>query len=219
MFKRSPQTAGSRCLLEYLARWRGQLDARVCEAAGATQIRWLDFRGHDAWPGMDFLPDSSAEIREAWASFWPAEAEPVLWDAAGMLTIDSHDEWLLVKAKARTAGVRLHSRARGKDRKRIQAAYGWVAAALHPGEEADWLKDCFEFSAALAALHFLHFNGYPARLVWIFFHEGEDGAASGAPTREEWDVLLARADAALALPAGHRLEESVSRLFLPMRAC
>jgi hypothetical protein len=222
---------GSAChLLRYLGWHRHLLDQRILEVVGGEAIDWLDmgfapastYKGAGSFPdreiiGLAFLPDGHP-ARVAWKSWWPTTGKAQNWDAIARVRYGEVWEWLLVEAKAHLGEIRSDCRACSPQSiETIGRALEETKYALGAPEQRDWLRGCYQYANHLAALHFLHSHGVPARLLHIYF-VGDHGDASRIcpATAEGWKDALAVQDTHLGLTEGHALVDRVHKLFLPV---
>jgi hypothetical protein len=99
---------------------------------------------------------------------------------------------------------------------KIEHAMAETKQALGVPEDRDWLNVYYQFCNRVAALYFLNYHGVPAHLLHIYFL-GDGHPSRTCPQDEEgWqEALRAQADH-IGLPAGHRLEGRMHKLFLPI---
>jgi hypothetical protein len=216
---------GSEChLLRFLGRHRSLLNARIAAAIGATSVEWLDvpFRREKRWPddewkAVDFLGDDPV-VRQAWRSWWPTSGNSLNWDAVGRVRVAGVDEWLLIEAKANEQELASScAAAEHGGRPLIERSLSEVMQSLGVDPARDWLSGYYQFCNRLAALHFLQEQNRPARLMFIYFtgDRGRPGRTCPSDSTGWAKALQAQADH-VGLPAGHRLQDRIHKLFLPI---
>ncbi|MBI2841851.1 MAG: hypothetical protein HYX78_00465 [Armatimonadetes bacterium] len=166
-------------LLRYLGRHRNALNQAIEQETGGRVVDWLDF-GFDRsrfldseLKGLNFLTaDSYADVKRAWAAFWPQTGNVPNWDAVGWLTFGSNMELLLVEAKAHAEELRSACAAKphgGRDMI-CRAFESTISAFGLAAKVDDWLEPYYQYCNRLAALHFLREHNVPARLLFIYFY-------------------------------------------------
>ncbi len=215
---------GSEChLLRYLGRHRELFDGIVRREIAATAVRWLDFHFDPSrrWmdgerKGIDFLP-SDHPAHTAWAAFWPQRGNPPNWDAVGVATFRTDEEWLLVEAKAHLGEMCSDCQASEKGGLAvIRERFGELKRMLGVAAERDWLHRYYQFANRLAVLSFLTRNGVPARLLFVYFvgDRPRDGAQC-PQTEGEWKAALAEQASWLGLERRHALSDRIHSIFVP----
>ena len=217
-------------LLRWMGRHRDALNRRVAEVLGEPSecVRWLDFqtvknpkpdrvghREHDQeWLGLDMLADSRA-LQEEWAEFWPTGAGIHNWDAVGWVG----DELLLVEAKAHTGEIKSDCGATSRRSvDKILRAFREVQVALGVALSRDWTREYYQFTNRLAALYFLHKQGVPAHLLFIYFtgDKPPKGVKDCPATDEGWRAALSEQARYVGLLPDHVLSGHIHKLFLPV---
>jgi hypothetical protein len=216
---------GSEChLLRFMGRHRRLFDQRILTVVGCDHVDWLDFgfNSNKTWPdaeieSLDFLPADHA-ARAAWKKFWPHGRGIHTWDAVGQAYLDDVEEWLLVEAKANLGELRSDCGAKSaRSLATIKLAFDETKRALGVPEDRDWLHGYYQFCNRLAALYFLNNRRIPARLLYIYFVGDKGDARRICPQGErEWQDALKAQDTHVGLPRGHKLEDRVHKLFLPI---
>jgi hypothetical protein len=216
---------GSEChLLRWMGRHRKVFDVAVLSIIKRenSKIEWLDFefKPGEKWPdaelkGMDFLKNEEA-LQKAWNEFWPVGKGIHNWDAVGWVTSDRPRELLLVEAKAHIGEIKTDCKAKDSESiKKIEKSFGEVKKALGAPSEIDWMKDYYQVTNRIAALHFLHQQKIPSHLLFIYFTGDLRGSARNSPqTKAEWRKALDDQDEHIGLPKGHLLENWIHKLFL-----
>jgi len=226
-------------LLRCLGWQRQRFTAQIAREVGATSITWLDFpayAGNQAypsgsrirdgeWKGISFLGDADADVREAYAQFWPGRGEQQNWDLVGRAVINEKVEWLLLEAKAHTAEIK----AGGTDAKEvggrpmIRAAFTETLAAL--GYDADhatalaekWLTGFYQQANRLATLHFLNKQRIPARLIFLYFCGDQHPDGKDCPVNAEaWTAIVKKIHNDLGLSGDSLLEQRVHEIFVQL---
>ena len=170
-------------LLRYLGYHRQRLNDTIREQVGGRAIEWLDFPFSEwidpLWQdrelvGLEFIANH-VHAALAWTKFWPQQGTFHNWDAIAKITYDSHEEWLLVEAKATVGEMRSSCRATNPvSLDTIQAAFD----AARPSFGADaisstaWLTPFYQYCNRLTMLHFLQQACQPivrARMLFIYF--------------------------------------------------
>ena len=229
---------GSEChLLRYLGRHRERLHTAICEATGATDVRWLDFpfvaswpdpkggsrvKGGSRWPdvewlSLDFLPRDSEVVRD-WRERWPHGGGIMNWDAVGQVEVGGVWEWLLVEAKGHLSEIKSDcSASAAPSIERIERTLAETKAALGAPPNADWLRGYYQYANRLAVLHHLDRHDVGARLMFIYFCGDFRPDAFECPQDESgWADALAAQEAHLHLRKHHALAPRVHKLFLPV---
>ena len=216
---------GSEChLLRFMGRHRRLLNQHVLEVVGGDSIDWLDFDFHQSkpWPdaeikGLVFLrTDDPAQI--AWEQWWPQGRGIHNWDAVGQIRFGDVEEWLLVEAKANLEELCSDCRATSPtNRPKIERALAETKRALDVPEDRDWLNGYYQFCNRVAVLYFLNEHGVPARLLHLYFLGDRGDPRRTCPYDEEgWQEALRAQEEHVGLPAGHKLEARIHKLFLPI---
>jgi hypothetical protein len=212
-------------LLRFLGRHRRLLDQRILEVVGGDRIDWLDFDVEPKkkrWPdaeikGLDFLrPDHPARI--AWKNWWPQGRGIHNWDAVGLVKFGDAEEWLLVEAKANLEELPSDCGATSPtNRPKIERAMAETKQALGVPQDRDWLHGYYQYCNRVAALYFLNEHGVPAHLLHLYFLGDLGNARRTCPgDGEGWQEALRAQEEHVGLPAGHRLEARIHKLFLPV---
>ena len=211
-------------LLRFMGRHRRLLNQRVLEMVGGDSIDWLDFCFHPTrpWPdaeikGLGFLqPDDPARI--AWEQWWPQGRGIHNWDAVGQIRFGEVEEWLLVEAKANLEELCSDCSATSPtNRPKIERALAETKRALDVPEDRDWLNGYYQFCNRVAVLYFLNEHGVPARLLHLYFLGDRGDPCRTCPYDEEgWQEALRAQEEHVGLPAGHKLEARIHKLFLPI---
>jgi hypothetical protein len=207
-----------------MGRHRRLLNQRILEVVDGDSIDWLDFGLHPSrlWPdaeikGLDFLqPDHPALA--AWREWWPQGRGIHNWDAVGQVRFGNPEEWLLVEAKANVQELRSKCGATNvSNRKKIQRALNETKQALGVQGDRDWLNGYYQFCNRVAVLYFLNQHAVPAHLQYIYFTGDRGDPRRTCPYDEgEWQGALREEEEHVGLPAGHRLEGRMHKLFLPI---
>jgi hypothetical protein len=216
---------GSEChLLRFMGRHRNLLDQRILTSVGGDDINWLDFGFNPSrpWPdaeikGLDLLcPDDPALA--AWRQWWPQGRGIHNWDAVGKVRFGGLEEWLLVEAKANLEELCSDCKATSPtNRPKIERALAETKKALGVPEDRDWLHGYYQFCNRVAVLYFLTQHGIPARLLHLYFLGDRGDPRRTCPYDEEgWQAALRAQEEHVGLPAGHRLQARMHKLFLPI---
>lgn len=217
---------GSEChLLRFMGRHRHLLDQRVLHVVGGDSIDWLDFDFEPKkkrWPdaeikSLDFLqPDHPALV--AWKEWWPQGRGIHNWDAVGKVRFGDTEEWLLVEAKANLEELLSDCRATSPtNRPKIERAMAETKQALGVQGDRDWLNGYYQFCNRVAALYFLNQHGVPAHLLHLYFLCDLGDARRTCPGDEEgWQEALRAQENHVGLSQGHKLEQRIHKLFLPV---
>ncbi len=218
---------GSDChLLRFLGRHREFLDQNVSRETRASAVRWLDFgfrpkQGQGDWPdveirGLEFLREDSPARRDWEKSYWPQTGNVQNWDAIGQVTVNGHQEWLLVEAKAHIGELKVDWGAKSeRGVSMIEAAIEDTKQALGVGHDRDWRKGYYQYCNRLIALNFLNKHGEPAHLLFIYFCGDIRSDGAECPSDPAgWTEALEAQDQHVGLPSGHYLEDRVHSLFL-----
>jgi hypothetical protein len=216
-------------LLRLLGRHRSHLDKHVTTLLGASEVGWLSaphdparsspWFGDGEWKGLGFLADN-ASLMSAWREAWPARGQPPNWDAVGFAQIGSGREWLLVEAKAHTGELRSDCGAQEHGgRPRIAATMEGTKVALGASPDRDWLRGYYQYCNRIAVLNFLHEHGVPAHLLFIYFcGDGKMAGRDSPANAQEWQPALQLQGEHVGLSPGHKLEQRIHALFLPVDA-
>jgi hypothetical protein len=211
-------------LLRFLGYHRGLLDQRILKAVGGDSIAWFDFgfSKSEFWldaqvKGLRFL-NSGDPALTAWKQWWPQSGNSHNWDAVGQVRFGDVKEWLLVEAKAHLGELRADCKAVSPHSKYIiQSAFAETKQALGVPKDRDWMHEYYQFCNRVAALHFLNEHNVPSRLLWVYFVGDQgDGVRVCPADREGWQESLRAQDEHVGLPKGHRLENRIHKLFLPI---
>jgi len=216
---------GSEChLLRFMGRHRHEFDRRVLDAVNGQSIDWKDFGFQPSrpWPdaefkGLDFLPPDD-RARTEWAQWWPQGRGIHNWDAVGRVRVGDTEEWLLVEAKANLEELCSDCGATSPtNRPKIERAMAETKRALGVPEDRDWLHRYYQYCNRVAALYFLNQHDVPAHLLHIYFLGDRGDPRRTCPADEEgWQAALRAQDEHVGLPARHRLEARIHKLFLPI---
>lgn len=218
---------GSEChLLRWMGRHQNAFNQAVRLACGKPDtepLHWLDgeFDPRKNWPdreltGIEFIADQG--LQHQWKQFWPQTGQPQNWDAVGRWREQQsqHTKWLLVEAKANLAEIRSACKAvenggLQKIRDRLQN----TAHVLGANYSEAWMKSHYQLANRLAFLNWLHDNGHPAQLLFIYFIGDLSNAQRVAPQSvNEWSAALTKQKNDLGLPVGHKLSSFIRVLFL-----
>jgi hypothetical protein len=217
---------GSEChLLRFMGRHRHLFNQHVLQVVGGNSIDWLDFDFEPKkkrWPdaeikSLNFLqPDHPARL--AWDQWWPQGRGIHNCDAVGRVHFGDAEEWLLVEAKANLEELCSDCGATSPtNRPKIERALAETKQALGVPEDRDWLKGYYQFCNRVAALYFLNQHGVPARLLHIYFLDDLNDQRRTCPSDGEgWQDALRAQEKHVSLPAGHKLETRMHKLFLPI---
>jgi hypothetical protein len=212
---------------------------KIETAIGASNLIWLDFpAGTQAqvypggvpiregeWKRLDFIGDES--LQKKFDAYWPSKGNSQNWDAIGRATVSGEQTWLLVEAKAHLAEVDGNgtSAKESGGRPLIREAFCETLRALgHSRDESTclseiWLKGYYQHANRLAALQFLHREGIPARLVYVYFCGDRHPAPKQCPLNpEDWQPLLQRVHEELGLTGKSALEAHVHEVFVDVNA-
>ena len=216
---------GSEChLLRFMGRHRYLFDQQILAVVGGDSINWLDFgfNPNGTWPdaeikSLDFLPEGHA-ARAAWKGFWPHGRGIHNWDAVGQVRFGDIEEWLLVEAKANLEELCSDCGATNPtNRSKIDRALAETKRVLDVPEDRDWLNGYYQFCNRVAVLYFLNQHGVPARLLHLYFLGDRGDPRRTCPYDEEgWQEALRAQEEHVGLPAGHKLEARIHKLFLPI---
>jgi len=215
---------GSEChLLRFMGRHRRLLNERILEIIDGDSVGWLDFDFEPKkkrWPdaeikGLNFLPEDHP-ARAAWEQWWPQGRGIHNWDAVGQVRIGEAEEWLLVEAKANLEELCSACGATSPtNRPKIERAMAETKHALGVPEDRDWLNGYYQYCNRVAALYFLNKNGVAARLLHIYFLGDRGDPRRTCPEDEEgWQATLRAQEEHVGLPARHKLEARMHKLFL-----
>jgi hypothetical protein len=207
-----------------MGRHRHLLDQRILAVVGGDSIDWLDF-GFDPknrWPdaeikSLNFLPEDHP-ARAAWKQWWPQGRGIHNWDAVGQVRFGDAEEWLLVEAKANLEELRSDCGAKSPtNRPKIKRALDETKQALRVPEDRDWLHTYYQLCNRIAALYLLSKRSVPARLLYVYF-VGDTGDERRTCPQDEvgWGEALRAQEEHIGLPAAHKLEARMHKLFLPV---
>lgn len=212
-------------LLRWMGRHRKCFDKHVLDAIGrlGCAIDWLDFnfdakdRGADSeLKGLEFL-GTNKQLQEEWNKFWPAGSGIHNWDAVGWVNSgDGGQELLLVEAKAHINEMKTNCGAKDLESiNMIKQAFEKVKKDLGVPEEKDWMRGYYQLTNRVTALHFLHKQGIPAQLLFIYFvGDRSSQARKCAQSKDEWQGPLTAQTEHVGLAKGHLLEDRIHKLFL-----
>lgn len=216
---------GSEChLLRFMGRHRHELDKRILAVIGGDSVDWRDFDFHPSrpWPdaeikSLNFL-ESDHPAQLAWEQWWPQGRGIHNWDAVGRVRFGGTEEWLLVEAKANVEELISNCGATSPTNcPKIEHALAETKQALDVPEDHDWLHRYYQFCNRVAALYFLNKHGVPAHLLYIYFLGDRGDPRRTCPGDEEsWQAALRAQEEHIGLPARHRLEARIHKLFLPV---
>ncbi|MBS0657768.1 MAG: hypothetical protein JSR82_05905 [Verrucomicrobia bacterium] len=216
--------------------WHRELfSERISQAAGLTNIRWLDFPLERTglyyptaapvldreWTRLEFAGEELLQAR--YAEFWPRAGSQQNWDAIGIGQSPAGAEWILVEANATMQEVDGSGTSANEHggRPKIRRSYVETLSALghQPAAAAKfaeiWLNTYYQHANRLAALHFFLRNGVRAQLVFLYFcgDVGPSGA-HGPTSAAGWAECVDRVKTTLQLSGNSDLESRVHDVFI-----
>lgn len=222
MVRISPKHGSAFHLLRHMGRFRNQFDQALLKAIGSGEsIKWVDFTCRNQKDceveGLSFLPkEQYAKTLAKWKSRWPQSGTQPTWDAVGWL--QPANEVILLEAKANVS--ELSSSRVAKHRVSKEKISRFLRNTIRNiGAQADnkWYKEYYQYANRLAVLDFLHSEGIPARLVYVYFC-GDTGPKNKIrpESQEKWQPYLDQVESYLGIQAGHSLKDRVHQVFLPV---
>lgn len=211
-------------LLRWMGRHREAFDKYVLDAIGrsACTIDWLDFnfdpniRGADnELKGLEFL-GTDKQLQEEWNKFWPTGSGIHNWDAVGWVRSAQGRELLLIEAKGHINEMKTSCGAKDPgSRRKIRQAFEIVKRDLRVSEEKDWMRKYYQFTNRVAALYFLHKQGIPAQLLFLYFVGDRSSRTRECPqSNDEWQAPLTALSEHVGISKGHLLGDRIHKLFL-----
>lgn len=217
-------------LLRYLGYHRQRLNDTIREQVGGRAIEWLDFPFSEwidpLWQdrelvGLEFIANH-VHAALAWTKFWPQQGTFHNWDAIAKITYDSHEEWLLVEAKATVGEMRSSCRATNPvSLDTIQAAFD----AARPSFGADaisstaWLTPFYQYCNRLTMLHFLQQACQPivrARMLFIYFYGDMNPGQECPQSAAAWQPSITAMHKAIGVTPDSGLMNRVHHVYLPV---
>ena len=214
-------------MLRYLGRHRERFDAKVLAETGGSAIEWLDFGftssidkahnyGDAELEGLNFL-SAKDPVRLAWKKWWPQTGKAQTWDAVGRHQRSGLSEWLLVEAKANIQELRSSTGAKGAGLRTIEDRLSDTQRQCGVVGSPNWTRPYYQYANRLAALHFLHSQGVPARLLFVYFiGDCRSGSIVCPTTKNDWKPALDAMKKHLGLTGKSPLEQHAHELFLPV---
>ena len=212
-------------LLRYLGYHRKVLSEKVIDLVYRGEdksIEWFDFKfsgknerlNRDReLEGLEFLSDNKKAM-DKWETFWPKRCQH--WDAVGRVDYGSHQEWLLVEAKAHIDEGKAPCRAEEVSKDKITTALEKTRKEFGGNQPVDnWLGQYYQYANRLAVLYFLMKECNPpvkARIVFINFCGDKREDAICPQNADEWNVALDRIRNSLGINAKVDLMKRVHHL-------
>ena len=198
--------AGSqRHIQTYVNEYPDQLNQAIFEqltdlAGHQPKVEWVSPLAKDKYreyKDAEFLGALGLEhLNEKRKDFWPAHG-PV-WDGLALLRLSATDGQAKIELQQGTKGVilleakshpeEIISSCQAKDPgsiRKIKEALDQAKRGREVPENADWMKDYYQYANRLAHLDFLYYQGVASALVGVYFLN-DPHFSSSPKTKEEW---------------------------------
>ena len=216
-------------LLRWLGRHRANLNSRLEQILGSSNIQWMDFQfchkntdgdiPDTELRGLEFL-EGNPNYQRALDAFrdgpmsWPQKGEIMNWDAIGRVG----NMYILCEAKAHLEEVeKKYDPGDSPSIKQRERAFSFAKEKFGASPDADWMHNFYQMANRLYIVALLEECKIPAILLNIYFCGDKHRDWVCPQTPEEWAPLLRDELEALKLDKTNKFfVDHVENLFLPI---